>query len=191
MGTVEKTGTCSLQWRVNILQVPSRKESLNVMKQDARGKWLRITALLCAASMTVGSSAAAIKNMAVVISAGSKLSDVPLADLVKLCKGTQKSWTDGKNFLLVVKNPEAPEMHVVAQRLFVDAGGDIKGTIAKTNESRVIIKIAGSDEELLRIVEATPGAVGIIDVYSINSSVKVLRVDGKLPFDAGYTFKGN
>jgi hypothetical protein len=161
------------------------------MKQDARGKWLRITALLCAASITVGSSAAAIKNMAVVISAGSKLSDVPLADLVKLCKGAQKSWGDGKNFLLVVKNPEAPEMHVVAQKLFVDAGGDIKGTIAKMNESRVIIKIAGSDEELLRIVEATPGAVGIIDVYSINSSVKVLRVDGKLPFDAGYTFKGN
>ncbi|HEY6270244.1 MAG TPA: hypothetical protein VIX11_18225 [Candidatus Acidoferrum sp.] len=161
------------------------------MKQDARGKWLRITALMCAASITVGSSAAAIKNMAVVISAGSKLSDVPLGDLVKLCKGTQKSWGDGKNFLLVVKNPEAPEMHVVAQKLFVDAGGDIKGAIAKMNESRVIIKIAGSDEELLRIVEATPGAVGIIDVYSINSSVKVLRLDGKLPFDAGYSFKGN
>jgi hypothetical protein len=161
------------------------------MKQDVHGKWLQIMALLCAASMIAGSSAAAIKNMAVVISAGSKLSDVPLADLVKLCKGTQKSWADGKNFLLVVKNPEAPEMHVVAQRLFVDAGGDIKGAIAKMNESRVTVKIAGSDEELLRIVEATPGAVGIIDVYSINSSVKVLRVDGKLPFDAGYTFKGN
>jgi hypothetical protein len=161
------------------------------MKQDVRGKWLQIAALLCAASMIVGSSSAAIKNMAVVISAGSKLSDVPLADLVKLCKGTQKSWVDGKNFLLVVKNPEAPEMHVVAQKLFVDAGGDIRGAIAKMNESRATIKIVGSDEELLRIVEATPGAVGIIDVYSINSSVKVLRVDGKLPFDAGYTFKGN
>jgi hypothetical protein len=59
------------------------------------------------------------------------------------------------------------------------------------NESRTIVKIVGSDEDLLRIVEATPGAVGIIDVYSINSSVKVLRVDGKLPFDAGYTLKGN
>jgi hypothetical protein len=161
------------------------------MKQDVRGKWLQIMALLCAASMIAGNTAAAIKNMAVVISAGSKLSDVPLADLVKLCKGTQKNWTDGKNFLLVVKNPEAPEMHVVAQKLFVDAGGDIRGAIAKMNESRLTIKIAGSDEELLRIVEATPGAVGIIDVYSINSSVKVLRVDGKLPFDAGYTFKGN
>jgi len=161
------------------------------MKPDVSGKWVRIAALLCAASTLSGVSAAAIKNMAVVISAGSKLSDVPLADLVKLCKGTQKTWADGKPFLLLIKNPEAPEMHVVVQKLFGDAGSDIKGAIAKANETRVIIKIVGSDEDLLRTVESTPGAVGIIDVYSINSSVKVLRVDGKLPFDAGYTFKGN
>jgi hypothetical protein len=31
----------------------------------------------------------------------------------------------------------------------------------------------------------------ILGVYSINSSVKVLRVDGKLPFDLGYSLKGN
>lgn len=161
------------------------------MKLDVRGKRLRIMALLCAASMLGCSGVAAIKNMAVVISAGSKVSDVPLADLVKLCKGTQKSWSDGKNFILVIKNPEAPEMHVVVQKLFGDAGADVKAAIAKVNESRVIVKIVASDEELLRLVETTPGALGIIDVYSINSSVKVLRVDGKLPFDAGYTFKGN
>jgi ABC-type phosphate transport system substrate-binding protein len=161
------------------------------MKLDVRGKGLQITALLCGAAMLGGSSVAAIKNMAVVISAGSKVSDVPLADLVKLCKGTQKSWSDGKNFILVIKNPEAPEMHVVVQKLFGDAGSDVKAAIAKANESRMVVKIVGSDEDLLHTVEATPGAVGIIDVYSINSSVKVLRVDGKLPFDAGYTFKGN
>jgi hypothetical protein len=161
------------------------------MKQMAHGKWFRITALFCMGSMAGGPNVAAIKNMAVVISAGSRVSDVPLADLVKLCKGTQKTWADGKNFLLVIKNPEAPEMRVAVQKLFGDAGGDIKAAIARVNESRMIVKIAGSDEELLRSVETTPGAVGIIDVYSINSSVKVLRVDGKLPFDAGYTFKGN
>ena len=161
------------------------------MKQNTLGKWLRITALLCIASMLGGWSAAAVKNMAVVVSAGSKLSDVPLADLVKLCKGAQKNWSDGKSFMLIIKNPEAPEMRVAVQKLFGDASGDIKAAIAKLNESRMIVKIAGSDEELLRMVETTPGAVGIIDVYSINSSVKVLRVDGKLPFDAGYALKGN
>jgi hypothetical protein len=47
-----------------------------------------------------------------------------------------------------------------------------------------------SEADLLRTVEATPGAVGIVDVYLINSAVKVLRVDGKLPFDLGYALKG-
>jgi len=142
------------------------------------------------ASMLGSSSIAAIKNMAVVVSAGSKLSDIPLADLVKLCKGNPESMAGRKSFTLVIKNPESPEMRVAVQKLFGDASGDFKAAIAKLNESRVAVKIAGSDEELLRTVESTPGAVGILDVYSINSSVKVLRVDGKLPFDIGYAQNG-
>ena len=54
-----------------------------------------------------------------------------------------------------------------------------------------VVRIVESDDDLLRTVEATPGAVGILDVYAINSTVKVLRVDGKLPFDVGYALKGN
>ena len=53
-----------------------------------------------------------------------------------------------------------------------------------------MIKIV-NDEDLMRTVEAFPGAVGLVDVYAINSSVKVLRIDGKLPFDVGFSLKGN
>jgi len=191
LGTGLKSDTCSAQRRLNILLVTCLKVSVGVMKQSPRGKWLRITALLCIASMPGGSTVAAIKNLAVVMSTGTKLSDVPLVDLIKLCKGIQKAWPDGKSFTLVIKNPESPEMRVAVQKLFGDPSGDAKTAIAKLNESRVTVKIVGSDEELLRVVESTPGAVGILDVYSINSSVKVLRVDGKLPFDVGYALKGN
>jgi hypothetical protein len=111
--------------------------------------------------------------------------------LVKLCKGTQKAWPDGKNFTLVIRDPESPDMRVAMQKLFGASGSDAKAAIAKLNESREFVKIVGSDEDLLRTVGATPGSVGLIDVYAINSSVKVLRVDGKLPFDVGYALKGN
>ena len=82
-------------------------------------------------------------------------------------------------------------MHAVTQKLFGAAPGEVKALIVKLNESRLTVKIVENDEDLLRAVEATPGAAGIIDVYAINSSVKVLRVDGKLPFDLGYALKGN
>lgn len=151
----------------------------------------RIAAGLGCLLMLAGAGLAGIRNMAVVVSAGSKLTDVPLTDLTKLCKGAQKTWPDGKNFTLVVKDPDSPEMHGIAQKLFGAGPGEAKATISKLNESRPTVRIVDNDEDLLRTVEATPGAAGIIDVYSINSSVKVLRVDGKLPFDIGYVLKGN
>jgi hypothetical protein len=133
----------------------------------------------------------AAKNIAVIMSAGTKQQDVPLAELVKLCKGTQKAWEDGRSFTLVMKDPESPELRLPVQKLFGMAPAELKTALAKLNESRQLVKVVGTDEELLHTVVATPGAVGIVDVYSINSSVKVLRVDGKLPFDVGYALKGN
>jgi ABC-type phosphate transport system substrate-binding protein len=141
--------------------------------------------------MCVVSTVAAFKNMAIVTSATSKVIDVPLADLVKFCKGTTKAWPDGRNFSMVIKSPDAPEMHGVLQKLFGVTGSEAKAAIAKLNETRTVVKVVDSDDELLKAVEATPGAVGVVDVYSINSSVKVLRIDGKLPFDVGYALKGN
>jgi hypothetical protein len=133
----------------------------------------------------------AIKNMAVVASAGSKLADVPLTELVKYCKGSAKAWPDGRNFVIVLKNPDLPEMRVALQKLFGGGTAEARLAIAKLNETRQAAVIVDSDDDLLRAVDTTPGAVGIVDVYSINSSVKVLRVDGKLPFDVGYALKGN
>jgi ABC-type phosphate transport system substrate-binding protein len=150
-----------------------------------------IAAMAVAWLLVAGSVCPAIKNMAVVTSAGSKLQDVPLSELAKLCKGTQKTWADGRSFTLVMRDPESPELHVAVQKLFGMSPTEAKIAISKLNETRATVRIVDSDEDLLRTVEATPGSVGILDVYAINSAVKVLRLDGKLPFDVGYALKGN
>ncbi len=48
-----------------------------------------------------------------------------------------------------------------------------------------------SPEAVVQRVESTPGAVGIVDVYSITSGVTVLKVAGKLPLQPGYALHGN
>src|SRR6266700_4197662 len=141
------------------------------MRESSWGKSMRCAAAMLLFAFACTPVVPAIKNMAVVASAGSKLSDVPLADLIKYCKGTAKAWPDGKNFVIVLINPDAPDMHIALQKLFGGGVSDAKVAIAKLNETRQ--------------------TVGIVDVYSINSSVKVLRIDGKLPFDVGYALKGN
>jgi hypothetical protein len=151
-------------------------------------------AAMAVALMTLlapGPVSPAIKNIAVVMSAGTKMDDVQLSELMKLCKGTQKTWIEGKSFTLVMTDPASSDMHAAVQRLFNMTPVDLKTALPKINESRTVVQIVDTDTELLRSVGATPGAVGIVDVYAINSSVKVIRVDGKLPFDVGYPLKGN
>jgi len=88
-------------------------------------------------------------------------------------------------------DPASPDMHAAVQKLFSMTPMDLKTALPKLNETRTVVKIVEDDADLLRTVGATPGAVGIVDVYAINSSVKVIRIDGKLPFDIGYALKGN
>src|SRR5215475_11585920 len=119
-------------------------------------KMLRIVSAASLAVLLAGSAYAAFKNMAIVTAANSKLSDVPMADLVKYCKGTSKTWPDGKNFTIVIKSPDAPEMNGVLQKLFGGTPTEAKAAIYKLNESRTVVKIASSDEDVLKTVEATP-----------------------------------
>jgi len=148
-----------------------------------------LCAVVLSGVLAAASALPAIKTMAVVVAADSKLPDLTLAELVKLTKGTQKGWPDGRSFTLVLKNPTAPEMHVAVQKLFGVAPADVPAAIAKINQLRPLIKVVATEEDVFRTVTTTPGALGLVDVYSINSSVKVLHIDGKLPFDVGYPLK--
>jgi hypothetical protein len=161
------------------------------MNVDRWTSKLRVVAWMFAAPLLLFPCMAVAKNMAVIATAGSKLQDVPLAEMAKLCKGSQKTWPDGRNFTLIMKDPESPDMRIVVRKLFGMAPAELKAALPKLNESRQVVKIVEGDEDLLRAVEAIPGAVGVVDVYAINSSVKVLRIDGKLPFDLGYVLKSN
>jgi ABC-type phosphate transport system substrate-binding protein len=53
------------------------------------------------------------------------------------------------------------------------------------------IQLVGSDDVVLTMVNNNPGAIGVINVYSINSHVKVLKVDERLPMEQGYLLHGN
>ena len=154
-------------------------------------RFLRIAALAALLFSAAQPGLGAMKNWAVIVAAGSKIQDLSLADLSKFCKGTQKTWPDGRNFTLVVRNPESPEMRSAMEKLLGTSTTDNKPAASKQNESRAILKVVDTDEDLIRTVSSTPGAIGLVDVYSINSSVKVLRIDGKLPFDPGYVLKVN
>jgi len=79
---------------------------------------LRITTLLFIASVLGSSSIAAIKNMAVVVSAGEQTLGHPTGRPGKLAKASRKQWRT-ERVSLCHQNPESPEMRVAVQNFSV------------------------------------------------------------------------
>ncbi len=125
---------------------------------------------------------------------GSHDGGITVADLVKVCKAQSSHWPDGKPVTFVMRPPSAPEMKLVLEKIYGMSENDVNGLIVTSNRGRFnhpAIVIANSDDDLVNKVASIPGAVGVVDVYSINSSVSVIKIAGKLPLQQGYLLHGN
>ncbi len=134
------------------------------------------------------------KDIALVTNKSAALPAIAMADLVKICKGQMNRWPDGKPVTLVTRNPGSPEMKVVLEKIYETTADGVNTVIATANHGRVnrpAIVVVNSDDDVLKRVGATPGAVGLVDVYSITGDVTVLKIGGKLPLEPGYPLHGN
>jgi ABC-type phosphate transport system substrate-binding protein len=122
------------------------------------------------------------------------LGAITVADLIKVCKAQTTRWSDGKPVTFVMRSPSSPEMKMVLEKVYGMSESELNSLIVTSNHARTnhpAILVATSDEELVNTVASTPGAVGVVDVYSINSSVAVVKIGGKLPLEPGYLLHGN
>jgi ABC-type phosphate transport system substrate-binding protein len=139
-------------------------------------------------------SLAAARDLALVSNKGNAVSTLTLPDLVKVCKGQTNRWPDGKSVTFIMRNPSAPEMKFFLEKVYELPGSQVKDLIATANHGRAghpAVLIVDSDEDLVNKVASIPGAVGVVDVYAINSSVAVVKLAGKLPLEPGYLLHGN
>jgi len=128
------------------------------------------------------------RDLAVVIHKGNPTSTVTSGDLEKLLKAATASWPDGKKVKVFLTDPVSAENKTILQRVFKMTPLEIKNML---DVHKADIQIVGSDDNVLMMVTENPGAIGIVNVYSITSQVKVLKVDDKLPMEQGYLLHGN
>jgi hypothetical protein len=141
-----------------------------------------------------GTLPAAARDLALVSNKANNVNAVTPADLVKMCKAQTPRLPDGKALTFVMRAPSTPEMKIVLEKIFGMPGSEVSDLIAAANRGRSghpAIMVVGSDDDLVNTVASMPGAVGIVDVYSINSSVAVVKIAGKLPLEPGYLLHGN
>lgn len=121
-------------------------------------------------------------HMAVVVNKDNNVDNVTAAHLAKIVRAEVKNWPDGKSIILVLHKDSAGETETL-QHLNKMSAAEWKILIAAHKDS---IQVADSDADVLKIVQSTPGALGFVDVRSVNNSINVVKVDGKLPMETGY-----
>jgi len=121
-------------------------------------------------------------HMAVVVNKDNNVGNVSSGYLVKIFRSDVKKWPDGQPIVLILHTNSAGETETL-QHLIKVSPAEWKSLIAAHRDS---IQIADSDAEVLKIVQNTPGAVGLVDVRAVDATINVVRVDGKLPMESGY-----
>ena len=134
------------------------------------------------------------KDLALISNKTNHVQAVTQPDLSRICKGQLNRWPDGKAVTFISRDPALPEMKLLLQKVYEMSADEVRAVIASANHGRSehpAIILLGSDEDVVKKVETTPGAVGIVDVYAITGGVTVVHVAGKLPLEPGYLIHGN
>lgn len=121
-------------------------------------------------------------HTAVVVNKDNGVHNVTSANLGKIVRGEIKKWPDGKNIVLVLHNDSAGERETL-ERLNKMSAAEWKDFVTAHRDAIVFVD---SDADVLKTVQSEPGALGLIEVHSIDNSVNVVHVDGKLPMEFGY-----
>ena len=127
------------------------------------------------------------RDLAVIVNKTNSTSTLTAAELEKVLKAAAP-WPDGKKVKVFLVDPDSNDQRAILQRVYKMPPAELT---AFAEAHKVDIQIVASDEIVLTMVDANPGALGIVNVYSINSQVKVLKVEGKLPMEQGYLLHGN
>lgn len=144
--------------------------------------------------LAVCASLAAARDLAVISNKTNSVTTLTVAELAKLSKGQTGRWPDGRPSTFIMRAPSTGSMKVLLEKVYEMPEAQVVELIATANHGRTnhpAILVVDSDEDLVNKVASIPGAVGVVDVYAINSSVAVMKLAGKLPLEPGYALHGN
>ena len=121
-------------------------------------------------------------HMAVVVNKANPVENISSVHLARIIRSDTKTWANGKEIVLVLHKESKGEM-LTLRKLNNMTEADLKSRLGAHKDSVILVD---SDADVLDTVDSTPGAIGLVEVRSVNGQVKVVKVDGKLPLENGY-----
>jgi phosphate transport system substrate-binding protein len=127
--------------------------------------------------------------LAIIVNRNNPMDDISLADLRRVYRGQRTRWSNGRRVTLVMRDPGTPEREAILRSLYGLQEEEYRRGFLQaifTGEASDAPKMLATSNGVLRFVFNVPGAIGYVRASEADSSVKMLRVDGRLPGESGY-----
>jgi ABC-type phosphate transport system substrate-binding protein len=129
------------------------------------------------------------RTLAIVVNTTNPVDSLSLPELRKVFLGERSHWPNGRRIILVMMEPGQPERKALIREVCQMNESDFSRHFLHgvfTGEVFVSPKTLASPVGVRKFVFNVPGAIGYVRVSDVDSSVKVIRVDGRLPSDKEY-----
>ncbi len=150
-----------------------------------------IPVLLITAAAGVGPG----PRLAIVVHRSNPVDDLSRGQVRKMLLGQVRYWPDQTRLTLVVRDAASPAFHAMLTSVLRMSEAEYRRqwmSVEFRGEIAPPLKVLNSAESACRFVTFVPGAVALVESEAVGSGavpVKVVRIEGKLPDDPGYSIQ--
>jgi ABC-type phosphate transport system substrate-binding protein len=130
--------------------------------------------------------------LAIVVHRSNPVEELSLSELRSLFLGERQRWPNGRRITLVLQEPGQPEREAALQLIYRMSEAELNHHFLRAvyrGQAFSAPKTLSSSDRVVRFVFNVPGAIGCVPAREVDSSVKVLRVEGRPPGEAGYPLR--
>jgi ABC-type phosphate transport system substrate-binding protein len=150
-----------------------------------------LVGLLALSPLRLG-GAGSDQSLAIIVNPSNPVENCSFEELRKIFMGDKSHWPNGRRITLVMLDPTLPERKVVLREIYNMSEKDLNNHFIQGVFSGGVLappKTLASAAEVRKFVFNVPGAIGYVKGTDVDPSVKILRIDGRLPDDKDYRLR--
>lgn len=129
------------------------------------------------------------RNLAIVVNVSNPVDELTMPDLRRVFLGERGHWQNGRRITLVMLERGRPERDAVLSSIYRMDETEFNNHFLHglfTGEVFVSPKTLSTPEGVRKFIFNVPGAIGYLRASDVDKTVKVIRIDERLPGDKGY-----
>ncbi|MBM4259027.1 MAG: hypothetical protein FJ147_24400 [Deltaproteobacteria bacterium] len=128
-------------------------------------------------------------HLAIVVNTANTVEELSMEKLRRIFRGEEAEWDNQAKIEVVTRASGQPEQEAALRNIYGMNQSALNAYFLKAAFARTLKvkpKVLNTALGVRQLVAGVPGAIGIMRASEVDKSVKPLRINGRLPGEAGY-----